>query len=83
MMHTQTANLNHITMRTKMDLLKYLGNGGSKMAMCPNKFQFIRMCLHSIKKPLKLLISDTKFGVLIPSGNIWMDLRKDRIITGT
>lgn len=57
----------------------YLCNGGSKMAMGANKFQLFGMCLHSIKKPLKLLISDTEFGVLIPGGNIWMNLRNERI----
>ena len=63
-------------MNTK--LLKYLGDGGPKMAMSSHQLQLIRMCLYSIQEPLQLLISNTKFGVLVPSGNIRMDLRKEK-----
>ena len=54
--------------------MTYLGNGRPKMAMGPHKLQLIGMCLYSIKKPLQLLISNTKFGVLVPSSYIWVDL---------
>lgn len=78
-MNQTTENLSDYMSEDINNVANYLRNGGSKMAMSANKFQLFGVCLHSIKKPLKLLISDTKFGVLIPGGNIWMDLRNDQI----
>lgn len=46
------------------------------MAMGTHKLQLIWMCLYSIKKPLQLLISDPKLGILVSSGNVRMDLIK-------
>lgn len=54
---------------------RYLCNGRPKMTMDADKFQLFRMCLDSVKKPLQLLISNPKFGVLVTSCNISMNLR--------